>query len=137
MEIRFSVVGKLVGAQRPRVTRNGTFIPKKTRQYQEKIKQAFAASGGRKIDGAVCMRIEVFRALPKSRPKKVESEPDIYRPDVDNIAKCVMDALNGLAYDDDAQVVSLRVTKYPRIRREERIIVTIWPQGEEYGDITV
>ncbi len=33
------------------------------------------------------------------------------KPDCDNIAKIILDALNGLAYDDDAQVVKLYVEK--------------------------
>ena len=33
------------------------------------------------------------------------------KPDCDNIAKIILDALNGLAYDDDAQVVQLSVKK--------------------------
>jgi Holliday junction resolvase RusA-like endonuclease len=33
-------------------------------------------------------------------------------PDLDNIAKAICDALNGIAYHDDAQVVDLKVVKY-------------------------
>ena len=34
------------------------------------------------------------------------------KPDLDNIAKIVLDSLNGLAYKDDSQVVSLRIDKF-------------------------
>ena len=34
------------------------------------------------------------------------------KPDADNIAKSVLDALNGLAYADDKQIVTLVVDKY-------------------------
>lgn len=34
------------------------------------------------------------------------------KPDLDNVAKIVCDALNGVAYKDDAQIVDLKVHKY-------------------------
>jgi Holliday junction resolvase RusA-like endonuclease len=33
------------------------------------------------------------------------------KPDADNICKAVCDAMNGIVYKDDAQVVSLHFTK--------------------------
>jgi Holliday junction resolvase RusA-like endonuclease len=33
------------------------------------------------------------------------------KPDIDNVAKCFLDAMNGIVYKDDSQVVSLHVTK--------------------------
>ena len=34
------------------------------------------------------------------------------KPDIDNVIKIITDALNGIAYDDDAQIVSLSATKF-------------------------
>lgn len=76
----------------------------------------------------VAVRIDVYEPLPKSRPKRVTSEPDTYRPDADNEAKLVMDALNGLVWTDDAQVVDLHVVKHPRVRGQaERMDISIAP----------
>lgn len=53
---------------------------------------------------------------------------DTGKPDCDNIAKAVLDALNGVAFDDDSQVVTLVVRKYPRVRissDDEYVRVTI------------
>lgn len=125
--IEFAVYGKVVGSARPRVTRNGTYIPKATREYRRAILRAFEECGGRKFDGEVYVGISVSRALPKSRPKRLLSEPDVFKPDVDNIAKNVLDALTGHAWDDDTQVVDLRVKKFPRTRTDEHINVTIRP----------
>lgn len=40
-----------------------------------------------------------------------EISPTI-KPDTDNIAKSILDSLNGIAYKDDKQIVSLKVDKY-------------------------
>ncbi len=69
-----------------------------------------------------------YRPLPESRPKSVSSEPDTYKPDSDNEGKLVMDALNGLVWADDAQVVDLHVVKHPRVRGQaERMDISIAP----------
>ena len=51
-------------------------------------------------------------------------EGEIYpaRPDVDNIAKTVLDGMNGVVYADDAQVTYLKVTK----KYAEEGMVTVW-----------
>lgn len=49
----------------------------------------------------------------------MDTEQDIYKPDIDNIAKLILDALNGIAYEDDAQVVILQCAKKPRTRAIE------------------
>lgn len=126
----FTVMGRVVGSARPRVTKHGTYIPKTTRDYRARIKGAFMEAGGLRMDGPLYVRVGVYRELPKSRPKRVDFEPDTFKPDVDNIGKNVLDALNGIAWDDDSQVVELTVRKYPRMRTPERIIVEI---GRAYG----
>ena len=74
--------------------------------------------------------VHVYRALPASRPKRVESEPDTAKSggggDADNFAKAVLDGLNGVAYDDDSQVTVLYVEKHDRVRgAEERTEVAV------------
>lgn len=63
------------------------------------------------------MLIEVSMPIPKSTPKKKKAmmldgkiQPT-KKPDLDNIAKIISDALNGIAYNDDKQIVHLKVTK--------------------------
>lgn len=76
----------------------------------------------------VILNVDVYRPLPESRPKRVRSEPDTYKPDGDNDGKLVMDALNGLVWADDAQVVDLHVVKHPRVRGQaERMDISIAP----------
>ena len=123
--ISFTVFGKVEGKARPRVTKYGTYTPPKTKAKENEIAWRYKASGGTMMDGEIAVVIHVFRELPKSRPKKVESEPDLFKPDIDNIAKLVMDALNGVAYHDDAQVASLVVRKHPRTRIKERTLIFV------------
>ena len=108
------------GKERPRFSRSGkhVYTPSKTIKAEREIRKAFLAAGGVKAPKGVevTVHITTIRPLPKSRPKRIESEPDIYRPDADNLSKAVLDALNGVAWDDDAQVTELVVGKAERVR---------------------
>ena len=117
--IEFTYCGKVRGQGRPRFMRSGHVHPNdEDIAYRRDLRAAYLEQVG--TDGfgkePVEVHISIRRPLPKSRPKRVESEPDIYKPDADNIAKAVLDALSGLAYDDDRQVVVLSVIKYSRAR---------------------
>ena len=108
------------GKARPRVTKYGTFTPKKTRDQEwlvidafERERDGYEAAGK---DVPVHVSIETWRPVPKSRPKSIVSEPDTFKPDGDNIAKLILDALNGRAWRDDSQVVELHVIKHDRTR---------------------
>ena len=74
---------------------------------------------------SVAVSIETYRQLPKSTKKSVASAPDVFKPDVDNIAKLVFDALNGIAYEDDAQINEFYIRKHDRARRKARTLVIV------------
>ena len=136
------------GKQRARTTRNGSYTPAETRRAMEAVATEWMrATSGRGLPRplfgpheAVAVAITTYRPLPASRPARVESEADTYRPDLDNVAKLVLDALDGLAWADDAQVTYLEVTKMARRRcRGELTLVHVWPapadeEGEVDGD---
>lgn len=115
-EVTITVFGKVHGKARPRVTRHGVYTPKTTREYERLIAEKYRETGCEPFLGEVAVEVTTYRALPESRPKKCIKEPDTYKPDVDNIGKIVLDALNGVAYLDDKQVTSLSVHKMPRRR---------------------
>lgn len=124
------VVGEVVGKPRPRFTSYGgrvrTFTPKKGETFESLVRVAYQAQGGTMHDGAVEVEIAYRRPMPKSRPKGVEREWDSFKPDIDNVAKAVLDALNGVAFADDKCVVSLRAAKLPRVRcQHEELYVRI------------
>lgn len=127
--VSFDVWGRVSGKGRPRFTRGGhAYTPKGTRDYESAIRDAFENAHGRPpgpFSGPIAVCIMTYRQLPKSTPKSVISEPDTHKPDIDNVAKIVLDALNGVAWLDDAQVTSLEVVKLDRTRDPERLSVSI------------
>lgn len=72
---------------------------------------------GEKYTGAVRLTLHIFKALPKRTPKSIQRERNTSKPDIDNVLKAVMDALNGIAYDDDSQVCEIHVYKHDKTRR--------------------
>lgn len=130
----FEVVGKVRGKGRPRFARRGSFVntytDENTLSYESEIKYAFLQAGGKKIDGMVFMGITVFQSPPKSASKKKSEEMlsnkvmPTKKPDLDNVAKIVCDALNKVAYDDDTQIVYLSAAK--QYAEQEKIVITIF-----------
>lgn len=113
------------GQMRPRVTKRGTvYKATKDREYEKIIANAFreAYPDFEPIRGAVRLYVRAYRPLPKSRPKKVLIEPDTCKPDLSNIVKSVEDALNGLAWVDDSQIIECSAQKLFRTRNNEPYI---------------
>lgn len=116
----FLIEGPPKGKGRPRVTKNGTFTPRETLDYERQVVNAWRSVAGDWMAAPgqpVAVRVIAYFDIPKSHPKwKREKEASGYlkptkKPDADNIAKIIMDGLNGVAYNDDAQVTSLYVGK--------------------------
>lgn len=118
----FIVDGKPQGKQRPRFSRisKTVYTPNKTAKYEKQIAKAYTDSGGKCIpaDCYVSVSVSAFFPIPKSYSKKKREDclerilrPD-KKPDMDNILKVVLDALNKVAYEDDKQVVELIGRKY-------------------------
>ena len=113
------VTGKIKGKARPRFnTKTGrAFTTKDTMVYENSVKRCYQEQCGKLLNGAIRARIEVYYKIPKSYSKKrVQAirdglEMPLKKPDSDNIAKIVLDSLNKIAFDDDAQVVELIVIK--------------------------
>lgn len=108
---------------RPRFVRRGNFVqtytPKTTLDYEKKIADAYLLHGGTVFDYPYLdMSITTYFPIPKSTKKadklllETGNVPYDKHCDLDNLAKSVMDALNGIAYTDDKQIVSLRVRKF-------------------------
>lgn len=123
----FTIPGKPQGKARartfynPRLGRSQSITPSNTVLYENLIKQRYLAAEDKKqwLDKRIPlqMRIVAFFEIPRStskRDKKKMKQGEILpckKPDADNIAKVICDALNGIAYTDDTQIVSLCITK--------------------------
>lgn len=115
-KLAFTYRGKVRGQGRPRFAGRRAYKARIDADYERSILAAYRQAAGdlEPHAGGVAVEIEVHRRLPKSAPKSVKQEPDLHKPDVDNVAKAVLDALNGVAWLDDCQVLDLHVVKHPR-----------------------
>lgn len=116
--IEFTIPGAAMGKQRPRVMKNGiTFTPAKTVNYEIFIKEIYMINKLPVIVGAIKAEILIIYGITKSTSKKdrLLMLSDILKPckkpDIDNIMKIIFDALNGIAYKDDSQIVQVSCRK--------------------------
>lgn len=112
MRLSAFVAMEPVAKGRPRVTRQGhAYTPTATVQAEHRIQEQVARTWTQPVlEGPLEVSIIVQLLKPKSAPKRRVTWP-ISRPDADNYAKLVLDALNGILWRDDSQVVDLRVQK--------------------------
>lgn len=123
MKRTFTVPGAPQGKGRARVSTMGGFAraytPEKTAKYENLVRLCYIEQYRQaKLKGAVRAVITAYYPIPKSfsRVKRENAIKGLLRPqikpDADNVVKVIMDALNGLAYDDDRQVVQIFISKY-------------------------
>ena len=121
--VMYIVYGEPVGKGRPRFARRGNFVstytPQKTKSYEDEIRMmAKGAMGSSEpLDTPVTVAIYIRVGIPASfsKQKRKDALENIVKPtkkpDLDNIAKCFLDAMNDIIYLDDKQVTNLHVTK--------------------------
>ena len=134
MTFTFEIVGEPQGKGRPRFSTRGGFVktytPEKTASYENFVKVCYLNKyKGQKLDGEIIAEIIAYFPIPKSFSKKKRSEAiegkimPTKKPDTDNIAKTILDSLNGIAFEDDKQVVALLVKKL--YGEEAKVVVTL------------
>lgn len=111
----FVIPGKPVAKARPRMTRNGhVYTPAKTTAHERAIAQIASGRFSKTIEGPVKVTIWVTFKTPKSWSKAKTAahvhRPHTQRPDIDNLAKCVLDG-HAPIWGDDAQVYEMEVRK--------------------------
>ncbi|HBP0025100.1 TPA: RusA family crossover junction endodeoxyribonuclease [Pseudomonas aeruginosa] len=144
MIIKFSVDGVPRGKGRPRAARTGAgvrmYTPKQTEDYERSIAMAAqkALAGRPLIAGPVLIELRMFHPIPRSWSKKRQAMALIgevmptVKCDADNCLKAVCDALNGVAWKDDTQVVNVMLAKrYAEVPRVEVKIVPLMAQGAQ------
>lgn len=134
--VRFTVPGPPKGKARARTvrTRGGqtfSYTPEGTVLYENLIKVSFSQTGERPFRAEEYLRVTImaYYPVPKSTSKKKTTEMiagyirPAKKPDIDNVIKSILDALNGVAYHDDTQVIA--VTAEKRYSAETRVEVEI------------
>ena len=121
--VTYQVEGNPVGKGRPKFARRGNFVstytPTKTRDYETIIKEAAQKAMGSNdlLETPVTVAIHITVKTSSSFSKKTRQEAinglvkPTKKPDADNIAKCFLDAMNGVVYKDDSQVCTLHIKK--------------------------
>lgn len=104
---RFSTVGKF-----PKV-----YTDKKTRDFENRVAEVAKSYIQEPLKGALAVRITIYKKIPKSwtKSKKEKAEQGLLavttKPDIDNYAKSILDGMNGVAFEDDSQIVQLTLEK--------------------------
>ena len=135
---KFEVPGQAVPQARPTSSRIGgvyrRYAPPQCRDYKLFVRdcvleQCDVDFSNGAYTGAVKVEVTEYRKIPKtwSKIKKAAALANKIRPgsrpDTDNILKTVKDALNGVLWKDDVQVVSDKVEKF--YSQEPRLVVSV------------
>lgn len=136
MSVKFEVLGTPVGKSRPKFsTVNGhavAYTPAKTANYETLVRLSYQQKyAGCTFEKNVPLLADITALfpIPKSASKKLQEKMlsgavrPTKKPDCDNIIKAVLDALNGVAYYDDSQVVKICIRK--RYDTNPRTIIEI------------
>ena len=146
MTYKFTIPGPAVPQGRPIFTTRGekrwAIDPPRSRAYKAKVRACAMSAGKPKtITGAIRLLVLEYRPIPKGwskRKQEAAREGQIYpttRPDFDNIIKAITDALNGVFWEDDRQVVDGRIQRFysddPRVVVEVEEVLPASPDKEQ------
>lgn len=115
------------------------FMDNNTRSYESLVKMAAegAMRGRDPLQEPLAMSILIRKQPPKSasgvKTRAMlagELRPGV-KPDLSNLAKGIEDALNGIAYRDDAQIVDLRVAKIYSREAGVDVLIKLWVRHME------
>lgn len=133
MKAHFTIDGEPKGKGRPRVMKGGyAYTPHDTAVYENLVKVEYRRQCGKTFfeNGTFLdVRISAYYGIPNSasgKKKKLMNDNIIRptkKPDMDNICKIICDALNKIAYYDDAQIVDCQLRKF--YSEHPRVVVTI------------
>ncbi|HJE96552.1 MAG TPA: RusA family crossover junction endodeoxyribonuclease [Ligilactobacillus acidipiscis] len=134
MKLAFDI--EPVQQARPRATRLGKSIrlydPIDVKNFKLQLKYLAKAKRIKPFDDSIEVSLKFYRKVQASvshveHDRRVSGiHRPVVKPDVDNYVKATLDALNGIIWKDDAQIVTLHASKYysdhPRIEMEVEVL---------------
>lgn len=112
---RIWIEGKPFPAPRPRFDsiRKIAYNNKDYTNIKKKIGLIIKSRIKKPLECPIYLKLDFFYKVPKSwsKKKKENAKWKESRPDIDNLQKTVFDALNGIAYKDDSQIVMVQARK--------------------------
>lgn len=109
-QLSFNIPIKPKSKGRPRKGKHGFYTDKATKEYEDAIALYYVASGFPKFEGNVQVSATFMSDHIHVQITPVKEESKL-RGDVDNYVKSLLDGLNGVAFDDDKQVVNIKAFK--------------------------
>lgn len=137
-DILLTIPGRPNAWQRARSNGKVRFDSPEQARNKATIEQIGAAAmdGRPPLEGPLEVHVAAFWLYPKSMSKKRRGTYGAHfftsRPDADNIMKLIGDALNGIIWRDDAQIVTVQVSK--RYAITQQTVIRIHPLTEEGED---
>ena len=124
--MKFIVYGQPTAKARPRFAKSGNFVTtytdKKTSDYEALVRQSLFEQSGvvvmfneqAQLEATIWAYYRIPRATTK---KKIEQMINgqirpLVKPDLDNIAKIILDSLNKILFEDDKQIIKLTIEKW-------------------------
>lgn len=128
--ITFTAYCDPVGKARPRVTRTGhVYTPKRTTNFEAEIARAarphFDAPLSAPVRVTIWATFKPAKSWSKAKTASAMHGPHTQKPDLDNVEKAVLDALNGIAFTDDSLVAEKSARKV--WGPVARVVVTVEP----------
>ena len=138
MRYRAMLYAEPVPKARPRMTKSGhTYTPKRTRDYETYVANEWIRQNGKTLmKGDIKLELVFGMKIPKSWSKEKEKKAILgyinpaTRPDTTNLIKAVEDGLNGVAYEDDKQIIDIRARKIYTPQPYTEIIIYEVTDGE-------
>lgn len=143
MEVKIIVPGQPVPQGRPKFTTKPfvrAYDPPKSARYKKLVAYHAAKQKPKQLlEGELAVEILVFKECLKSFSKKKAELAEarllrpITKPDADNYAKGPLDAMKGIVWKDDGQVVDLIARKF--YSKDPRIEITIRTLEEQQTEL--